>query len=79
MRKVMMCENDFAIHKRCFFSIIEEVIMHENDFGKSVYMSDVFLMYYYILIILKSIFKSIKSNLEYNDIHLNFLALRYFF
>ena len=53
--------------------------MHENDFGKSVYMSDVFLLYYYILIILKSIFKSIKSNLEYNDIHLNFLALRYFF
>ena len=29
------------------FHIIEEVIMHENDSGKSIYMSDVFLPYYW--------------------------------
>ena len=36
--------------------------MCENDCDKSVYVSDAFLLYYYyILIILKSIFKSIKT------------------
>ena len=30
-----------------FFHIIEEVIMYENDCGKSIYMSDVFLPYYW--------------------------------
>ena len=31
-----------------FFHIIEEVIMYENDCGKSIYMSGAFLLYYYI-------------------------------
>ena len=30
-----------------FFHIFEKVIMHENDCGKSIYMSDVFLPYYW--------------------------------
>ena len=31
----------------CFFCIIEEVIIYENDCGKSIHMSDVFLPYYW--------------------------------
>ena len=34
-----------------FFHTIEEVIMYVNDCGKSIYISDAFLLYYYILII----------------------------
>ena len=30
-----------------FFHIIQEVIMYENNCAKSIYMSDVFLLYYW--------------------------------
>ena len=33
-----------------FFHIIEDVIIYENDCGAPIYISDAFLLYYYILI-----------------------------
>ena len=53
IEEVIMYENDSAKYTWAmfFFHIIEEVIMYENDCGKSIYSSNAFLVYYYILII----------------------------
>ena len=58
-----MCENDCgkSIYINNVFFCIIEVITCENDCVKSVYKTNAFLPYYYILIILKSIFKSKKT------------------